>query len=433
MTGGFTDRQATGAHDRLHARCLALCDGRMCIAIVVCDSCLIPAEIFDAAKRLAAEKSRPRIPVQHLLMSATHTHTAPTAMSLAQCEPDSAYLEFLTERIALSVREAIAKLEPARIGWGVASVPGQVFNRRWKLKPDAIPPDPFGETTDQVRTNPGILNPALLEPAGPTDPEISFVSLQSASGRPIAVLASYSLHYVGNLPPNLLSADYFGEFARQLGQRFKNDSFVGILANGTSGDVNNIDVRNAAPAAKPFEKIREAARVVSDSVFDAMQKVEYRDWAPLAMVQREISVGVRRPTAEQVARAREVLAKAAGPVLTVPEVYARERILLAEFPEQVPITLQAVRIGELGIVAQPCEAFAEIGLEIKRRTPLKPTFVIGLANDYRGYLPTPAQHALGGYETWPCRWSYLEPNASNKMIESLVEMLAATAAEARGG
>ena len=100
--------------------------------------------------------------------------------------------------------------------------------------------------------------------------------------------------------------------------------------------------------------------------------------------------------------------------LTRPQVYAEEAIALAELPERVSVPLQAMRIGDLGIAAVPCEVFAATGLEIKARSPLKPTFLIELANGYNGYLPTPEQHAWGGYETWPARSSYLEVEAAPK-------------------
>jgi hypothetical protein len=142
------------------------------------------------------------------------------------------------------------------------------------------------------------------------------------------------------------------------------------------------------------------------------------------MVERDVMMSVRRPNSEQLARAHELLRDTpAEQSSTLPAIYAQEAIALSQFPEQVPVKLQALRIGSLAIVAEPCEAFAEIGLELKRRSPFKPTFAIGLANGYCGYLPTPAQHALGGYETWPSRWSYLQRDASEKMIEALLEML----------
>jgi hypothetical protein len=99
-------------------------------------------------------------------------------------------------------------------------------------------------------------------------------------------------------------------------------------------------------------------------------------------------------------------------------------LLLAKYPDVVPVKVQALRIGDIGIVAIPCEVFTEIGLEIKKTSPLAHTFTIELANGYNGYLPTPAQHALGGYETWRARSSYLEVDASTKIMAAVKELLA---------
>jgi hypothetical protein len=71
----------------------------------------------------------------------------------------------------------------------------------------------------------------------------------------------------------------------------------------------------------------------------------------------------------------------------------------------------------------PCEAFAEIGLEFKRRSPVKQAFMVELAHAYLGYLPTPRHFALGGYETW-LGTNRLEPQASVKMMDHLLEMAA---------
>ena len=46
-----------------------------------------------------------------------------------------------------------------------------------------------------------------------------------------------------------------------------------------------------------------------------------------------------------------------------------------------------------------------------------------LANGSEGYIPTPEQHKLGGYETWRARSSHLEVDASTKIIAALDELL----------
>jgi len=424
--GNMTDKMADSVHDPLHARTLVLDDGTTRLAIVVVDSCMIPRELIDQAKATAAQVTK--IPADHILVSATHCHSAPTVTGVFQSDPDAEYQQFLAEQIAKAIQRAEARLAPAKIGWGVGSDPTQVFNRRWKLKEGAMPPGPFAETTDLVKMNPGIMNANLIEPAGPVDPEVSFVSVQTADGKPLALLANYSLHYVGGVPP--LSADYFGEYAAQMKKLLgAGDDFVGIMSNGTSGDVNNVNFRGPAPPRQaPFERITIVAKSVADATYAAYQKVEHKPHVKLAMAEREIELGVRLPSKADIAWAKEVLAAAGDrPLKPLKEVYARETVLLAKYPATVKARLQAIRIGDLGIVSSPCETFTEIGLAIKRQSALKPTFTIELANGYNGYLPTPEQHKLGGYETWRARSSYLEVDASTKIQQTLLELLAEVA------
>ncbi len=422
VNGGMSDRQATKATDRLHARCLVLDDGKTKLAIVVVDSCMLPRELVDEAKRRAAEKTG--IPASHMLVSATHTHTAPTSAGVFQSDPDPGYVKFLTAKIAEGIETAHARLAPAEVGWGVVKEPSELFNRRWKMKPGVVNPDPFGGTTDRVKMNPGYQNPGLLEPAGPIDPDVSVLSVRTADGQPLALLANYSLHYVGDLPP--LSADYYGVFCDRVGGRIgAGEGFVGILSNGTSGDVNNINFAQPAPLrGKPGDRCRAVAETVAKAAKKAYDSIRHRRDVTLAVAEEELSLKVRKPTAADVARAKEILAKAQGrPLRGVEEVYARETVLLADYPDTVKLKLQAMRVGDLGIDAIPCEVFTETGLAIKKASPLKPTFTIELANGYNGYLPTPAQHQLGGYETWRARSSYLEVEASDKITAVVGRLL----------
>ena len=422
INGYFTDRTATHIHDELHARCLVLDNGETRLAIVVCDSCMIPQEITDAAKLLIQQRSG--LPPDHVLISATHTHTAPTCAGVFQSEPDPEYGRFLTVRIADAVARGINNLAPARIGWGRGQEPNQVFNRRWKMKPGAIPPNPFGGTNDQVRMNPPMESPDLIEPAGPTDPEITVVSVQTAEGRPLALLATYALHYVGTTKGNDISADYFGVFADRiqhlLGADRLDPPFVALLANGASGDINNINFRQKRPPSGPYDQMRAVADAVAAEVHRVCQTLEYHAWVPLVARQTELKLGVRKPSQSEVTKAQALLAGASRPLRTPQEIYARETLLLHDFPDQVPLSLQVLRIGDLGLAAIPCEVFVEIGLEIKARSPLPQTCIIELANGYNGYLPTPAQHRLGGYETWRARSSYLETEASPKIVSALL-------------
>jgi neutral ceramidase len=427
VNGNMTDVQAKGANDPLRARCLVLDDGATKLAIVVVDSCMIPRELVLDAKAQATRRTG--IPADHILISATHTHSAPTVTGVFQSEPEPEYVKFLAAKIAEGIGTAHDRRVAARVGFGRARDETNVFNRRWKREHDVIPADPFGNTTDRVQMNPGHQAKGLVEPAGPVDPEICFLSVQTRDGKPLCVLANYSLHYVGGNPP--VSADYYGAFAERIKQLVAPDAkdFVGIMSNATSGDVNNINF--GAPAVKygPGERIKVVADAVAKKVAETYPTVEYHKETKLAAATKELTLGVRKPTAKDLERAKKLLAEQKDPKALVGRdaVYARESLLMAKYPDTVPVTIQALRIGGVGIAAVPCEVFTEIGLEIKKSSPLRNTFTIELANGYNGYLPTPGQHALGGYETWRARSSYLEVEASVKITAAVKELLAAVA------
>ena len=142
------------------------------------------------------------------------------------------------------------------------------------------------------------------------------------------------------------------------------------------------------------------------------------------MLESEIELGVRRPNASEIDRARKLIEESgAGPWRDRRTIYASETLDLAKYPPTVKVKLQALRIGEMGIVTTPCETFVETGLAIKKASPFRSTFTIELANGYNGYLPTRAQHELGGYETWRARSSYLEVDAADRIAKDLRELL----------
>lgn len=424
LVGSFSERGATKAYDPLHARALVLDDGTTRIAMVVVDNCLIPREVLDDAKRRATKASG--IPADRIMISATHTHSAPAAKSSKAigytASPD--YLNQMKDGIAEAIRLSVKRLQPAEIGHGVVAAPKHVFNRRWFVAREAMPMNPFGNTNDIVKMNPGRKPGWLIKPAAPTDPDVSFLSVRSRAGKPIALFANYALHYVGRVPSGGVSADYFGRFARLIHKRIGGgDDFVAIMSNGTSGDINNINFTDPWPRRDYFEQQDIVADYVATKVMAGLSKVKYREWVPVKMVQRELSIKNRKPTKERLAQSHEYLAAPDSKKLPPrAKAYAQWSIDLHNMPVAEDVIVQAIRIGAVGITTIPCEVLVEIGLDLKKRSPLKPSFTVELANGHYGYLPTPRQHKLGGYETWlgTCR---LEETASVKITDALLEML----------
>ena len=432
INGNFRPVIAENVHDELHARALALTDGKTTLAFVVVDNCVIPREVFDAAKAILT--SEVALPPANVMMSSTHSHSCGSVQEAYLTPASEPYRAQLPRYIADAVRRAMRNFAPARVAWGSGSLPQHVFCRRWRLKEGAKAVNPFGGN-DLVKMNPGVANPDLAEPAGPTDPEIAFLAVQHADGKPLALLANYSLHYVGGVGPGDLSADYFGAFADRIQQLLGADRqdppFVGILSNGTSGDINNINWRG--PDNRPKEAYAQIRRVADDAATEVQRvwsALQWRDDITLRVASRELTLPTRKPSAEDLEKAKALVADRAPLALKTPaEIYAREQILLAQYPDTITMPLTAFRIGDFAIAAWPNEVFAESGLAMKRESPVKPLFVISLANGWFGYLPMQDHHPLGGYETWRSRTSYLEVGAEPKIRQALLEVLGQLAAK----
>lgn len=197
-----------------------------------------------------------------------------------------------------------------------------------------------------------------------------------------------------------------------------------MMTNGTSGNINNINFYDGSGKQEPLEQIRLVSQDVATSVIRAMKRIEYHDWVPLSIANEEITLRVRKPNDEDLTRARDLLADAGErPWSNVRHIYAQETLDLESYPNQVEVRIQAIRMGELGIVTSPCETFVETGLAIKRESPLRTTFTIELANGYNGYLPTREHHELGGYETWRAKSSYLANDAEEAIRGTQLRLL----------
>lgn len=427
IVGGFQPIPATHIHDELHARCLVLESGETKLALVVCDLLGFHRCVSDLARQLIQEETG--IPKECVLISATHTHSAVSALGSSWYQPEqepNEYQKFVARRIADGVRRAVNLLRPAEIAFGSVDVPEHLNNRRWFMRPGTIPPNPFGGT-DLVKMNPPAGSENLTEPAGPIDPAVSFLAVREPDGKPIGLYAAYSLHYVGGVGNGHVSADYFAMFCEELTRLSNADhqepAFVPMLANGASGDINNISFVKPRPAKPAYEQMKYVAHDVAAKVHAAMTGLTYDSKVPLAARYRELEVMSRKPTPEQLQWSRETLAAAPEDRMKweLSHHYADRIQNLDKVPATIALPLQVFRIGNAAIGSMPNEVFCEIGLEFKDRSPIQPAFLVSIAHGYFGYLPSPRHFDLGGYETW-IGTNRLEPEASVKMLEELVEM-----------
>jgi len=374
--------------------------------------------MLDEVKGLASRQTGIR--VENMLISATHTHSAPSVAGVLGTGVDEKYKEFLPGRIVEAIQRANDNLEPARLGWTAINVPEYTHCRRWITRPDKIQDDVFGRPSVRANMHPGYQNPNFIGPAGPTDSELSMLAVQSRQGRPLAVLGNFCMHYFGSVD---ISADYFGRFVESfrelIGATDEKPEFVAVMSQGTSGDLHWMDY------SKPRKKITidEYSEGLAGLAAKAYGKINYQNSCSVEMRERKLTLKRRIPDKARLAWAKDLIEKMQGRgPKTKPEVYAWEQIYLDEEPVR-ELKLQVLRLGELGIAAIPCEVYGITGLKIKAQSPLSHTFNIELANGCEGYIPPPEQHVLGGYTTWPARSAGLEVGAEPRIVETLVSML----------
>jgi hypothetical protein len=432
VNGSMLSRSVDQVKTPLNARAIVLAEGtRERLAIVVVDSCMLPRPLLDEVKQKAS--ARTGLKVDRILISATHAHSAPAAMGCLGTDADPGYIPYLREKLVEALVGAEANLEPARVGFAVADAAEFTAVRRWIRRPDRLETDPFGNRTVRANMHAGRVWDDVTGESGPEDPELSLISFQSRNGRPIAVLANFSMHYFGD---DFLSADYFGLFAEGLKTRLseKADSghppLVGIMSHGCSGDIWRRDYTKPESEWKE-PTIESYTEGLLNIAVEACRTIEYREDVELAMSERRLPLKYRVPDSQRLEWARRVVAEMGSRVPeNTTEVYAREQVILHE-RQSTEVVVQALRIGDILIASTPTETYALTGLKLKLQSPLAKTMVIELANGGDGYIPPPEQHFLGGYNTWPARSAGLEVQAEPKITEAALQLLETVAGHPR--
>ncbi len=426
IPGGFRPRYAQNVDDELFAKALVIDNGSTRTALVTCDLIAVSQRMVDLAKQRIADRCG--ILPEHVMVNATHTHTAVAVADLLGVDEDTDYTDWVPLKIADAVELALLRLVPARVGFASVSEDRITFNRRWHMKDGT------------VRMNPGIENPDLVKPTGPIDPELAMMYVETEDNTPISAVANFSLHYIGTDNGSGLSADYFGHFDRLM-KRYLGDTCVSLLWNAASGQINNIDFSGQTKwIAGGHAQAVKMANVLAGHFITEMQFMEMHETLQLSGKLDTLKFERKQITDADLMIAEKILSVDIGTydgyetgpfswVVGQPipknlvDIYALECQRLAKLPEQMTAPVQVLRLGEAAIVALPGEVFVETGLNIKSKSDTKPLFLVSLANGYIGYICTDeALTQQGGYETWAAMSSLPDVGTAPTM-ETLVASL----------
>jgi len=359
MAGYGTARFAKGTLDPLEARVLAVSDGDRSIAFITLDLCFtFDEKVMDQIRRDVSGS------VGDVIFHASHTHSGPTYSEAPQA------LDHAVPRIENAIREAAKNMAPARIGngWGQTEIG---FNRRYVEMDGAV--RMFWRNEVKVTTT------------FPVDPTVGVIRIDRSDGTPLAILVNYACHPVVLGPDNLnYSADFPGEMRRYVEHEMGSGTMAFFL-QGAPGDIN------------PYY---DKTPLIEDAV-DVMKQTGIKLGAEAVRVARSVKTA---PPQNPSIRTKIVVLPVENRWDTkkIEEMIAQsgsssgisKRLLVKHM--EIPVTTLLLD-RDIAIVGFAGEPFVEFQMQLRAKSPVANSFLLGYTNGYYAYLPTIAAAARGGY------------------------------------
>jgi hypothetical protein len=250
-----------------------------------------------------------------------------------------------------------------------------------------------------------------VRPTGPFDPELPVLAFRREGGRLESLIFNHSTHLIGVLAPGKRSPGFYGLAAQELEAEL--GGTVTFVA-GAFGSTHNLRL----PAAEMVHRMKAAVK-------EALARATPLPVAVVRGARRELAYRVRRFDEEREDAAVSAYVKKRAPPgdYTIEVFRAMRKQLAPHQGEERKTWVQALRVGDVAWVGVPGEFFTRLGIEIKRRSPFRYTYVAGVANDYIGYIPDAAAYDLGGYQVWTGLHSFVEKGTGEAIVEAAVELL----------
>lgn len=436
MAGYYHERLADGAIDPLKAKAVVFRGDNVEAAWVVCDLIGIATDLSRAVRQRASEKTG--IPASQIVISATHSHTAPDYMkelflNLGTEKQEALRAEYI-EKLIHGPVDAIVKAHglarPATVVSGSAVQQTPVsFNRRFVMRDGS------------VQTWKNFENPEVVRSAGPIDPEIGLLAVQDEHGKPTAILSNFALHLdtVGGMK---WSADY-PFFIEQTLRKSGGQGLISLFGTGCCGDINHAD-----PRRRDRNKADFIGNSIGESIQGQLDKLQPIQNPTLFVKTQTVSLPLQDATRAEVELATQqlVAAQKKEKLEFLDHVTAYKKVMLdlmlrrqpyvktadyltwglsrslAGIGEFLPADVTVITLGrDVAIVYLPGEVFVELGLAIKQGSPFRTTLVVELSNCVETiYIPNRAAYAGGSYEVTN---SNLRPGSGEILVETALRLL----------
>jgi hypothetical protein len=393
---GFASREqpSSGVLDPIFARAIYLESESGRLLWVVCDLLALEKQFVESFRAWA--KRSLGLERNQVLLSVTHTHYAPATVELFACGRRSArYIEFLHGKIEELARDAMSKLQPCEMVIAHADCDLAIDRRK--------------------------------KPSAHVDPQVWSIGFRALDGQWIALLVNYTMHPVtfGHIERRI-SADWCGVVSRELSRQLGGHSIV-MVTNGAAGNINPPRI-NAPP-----EEANRTGQMIADRIISPLRNPKAQA-APVLMT-RSITIPIDldwhdAPEIDRIADRyiADFSTNAWGEQFRTAINAWREkmkRMVAAGEGKTWEIELQAIRIGEVIIIAVNGEMFTRFTDYVRRSLPGKNVFVVAYSNAAAGYIPTREAYGEGGYEVETSHFFY----GSFRPKSGTLELLAERAAE----
>ena len=415
MAGYYSARGCTGVHDPLRASAMVIEQNGTSVALVALDLISTTKELVAETRALVEQETG--IPLDAVMISASHTHTGPSIRRTGRDATDiqhaskevKTYLRELPNAIANAVKQASERLQSVELEAAVGTAAGVAFNRRFYM------------TDDTVGWNPPKLSEKIVRPVGPTDDAVPIVVVRSMDGGPLAVYVNFAMH-LDTVGGTKVSADYPAPMAELLRRSLEAD-IVTLFTIGAAGDINHRDVHWSSPQ----KGIGEATRIgthLASAVLHALRKAEDVSEGPLRFHRKLVELRPSPHSQEDSGWAREARKRmAAGERVAFLDQVRAGRITDVDALDGEPLLgeVQVIALGdELAWVGLPGEIFVELGMAIKKASPFKQTMIAELSGGSLGYVPTRGAYAQGNYEVISAR---VGEGSGERLAEVAIDLL----------
>lgn len=365
IPGSFEKRTVEDVTDAPYAKAAVIDNGQEKVAIVCSDILYIYGESYKKIlDRICALTDLKR---ENIMVTATHNHSGgPTDYDL-HTDEDKLYVEMAWRKAADAVILANQRLQEATVGFGGAELEGCSFVRDFYMKDGSL------------CTQPPYRSPDIDRPESEPDPLFTVLSFRDARGNPLGAIANFACH------PNTMCdlTGISGEYPCVLGAALKEKygaDYVCVFLTGTCGNINAWS--NQLWEEWPAGIHKDLGRKLAEAAAELIEAAAPMEDETVRSVKEKVVAIRRRPSEEELAEARRIIASgdAANDMLRCNAQWILDYQEICLRYGDIPLDIQALRIGECVIHAIPAEVFCHFGHYIRANTPASKNMVASLSN-----------------------------------------------------